>query len=242
MTNKVKGALSILFMSVTCYMMITTKYTHALGDYVLEFIGLKSWTGNYTGAHLTIIYFGILFIIGLFLVKKYAVSCLNIKGRNVFIIFVVLMITFSSITGMTVRIIKKYSPGLLAIGYDITNSSLNYSAQDKKFLAFKAEFELTNYSNEKKTFHITIHSPFYREDGIDEINFYTLDGNPATFELDSNEAKSFSLSLDDYKVVGGSGFQGGSESGVIQEIILTNDMGNKVSLDSNNFFGLELNR
>ena len=149
MTNKVKGILSILFMSVTCYMMITTKYTHALGDYVLEFIGLKSWTDDYSGTHLTVLYFGVLFIIGLFLVDKYAKNGLNIKGRTVFIIFVALMFMFTSITGMTARTIKTYSSGLLTIGYNSNGSSMNYKSDDKEFVEFTAEFKLTNYSKEK---------------------------------------------------------------------------------------------
>lgn len=242
MTNKVKGVLSIFFMSITCYMMITTRYTHALGDYMLEFIGLKSWTGDYSGTHLTVIYFGILFIIGLFLVEKYALGVLNMRGINVFIIFVVLMIMFSSITGLTARNIKKNSSGLLAIGYNPRGSSLNCMSSDGNFIEFTAEFELTNYSNQKKTFHVIIDNPFYKEDGIEEIGFYTFDGKRAIFELDRKETKAFSLSLDDYNVVGEGGFQNGSGSGVISEIVLTNDKGNQVRLEGNIFFGLELNR
>lgn len=242
MTNKVKGVLSILFMSITCYMMVTTPYTHALGDYILELIGLKSWTGDYSGTHLTIFYFGILFLISLFFVLKYAINALNMRSRNVFIIFVALMILFTSITGMTARNIKKYSSGLLAIGYSSNDSSLNYRSDAKGFVEFTAKFELTNYSLEKKTFHITIDDFSYREDGTDEINFYTFDGEWATFELNSKETKYFSLSLDNYNVIGGIGNQYRSGDGVISGLILMNDMGNKVKLEDNKFFGLELGR
>jgi hypothetical protein len=239
MTNKVKGILSILFISVTFYMMITTRYTHALGDYLLEFIGLKSWTGNYNGIHLTIFYFGILFILGLFLVQKYATSGLNIKGRNLFIIFVVLILTFASITGMTARIIKKYSSGLLTIGYVPNSSSMNYKSDNKGLVEFTAEFKLTNYSGEKKTFHIIIDNPFYSED---EINFYTFNGELAIFELDGKETKTFSLSLEDYNILSGYGSLNGSGIGVIREIVLSNDKDNKVRLYDNYFYGIELGR
>jgi len=242
MSNKVKGGLSIFLMSVTFYMMLTTKYTNALGDYLLEFIGLRSWTGDYSGTHLTVIYFGILFMISLFIVKKYAIYDLNISRRKVFIIFVALMIVFSSITGMVARNIKKNSTGLLTIGYNSSGSSMNYKSKDYKYVEFTAEFELTNYSNKKKTFYITIDSPFYREDGIEEITFYTYDGERAVFELLSNETKFFSLSLDDYNVVGGRVYQNGYGSGTIQEIVLSNDSGNKVKLDSKNFFGIEISK
>ncbi len=83
MTIKTKSALSILFMSVSFFMMITTRYTHALGDYILELIGLPSWTGDHTGFHLTIIYFGVLFIIGLFMV----LFSLYRRKESVFFIF-----------------------------------------------------------------------------------------------------------------------------------------------------------
>jgi hypothetical protein len=222
--------------------MVTTPYTHALGDYILEFIGLKSWTGDYSGTHLTIFYFGTLFLIGLFLVRKYAIGALNMRSRNVFIIFVAIMIIFASFTGITARIIKKYSSGLLAIGYNSKDSSLNYRSDAKGFVEFAAEFELTNYSLEKKTFHITIDDFSYREDGTDVINIYTFDGEWATFELDSKETKFFSLSLDNYNVIGGIGNQYRSGDGVISALILRDDTGNKVKLEDKKFFGLELGR
>lgn len=64
---KVKGILSLIFMTLSFFMMMDTKYNKALGDYVVESIGLKSWSAIDTGFHLTIIYFGILFLIGIFL-------------------------------------------------------------------------------------------------------------------------------------------------------------------------------
>lgn len=152
------------------------------------------------------------------------------------------MIVFSSITGMTARHIKSNSTGLLSIGYNSSGSSMNYRFEDNKFIEFTAELELTNYSDEKRTFYLSIDSSFYREDGIEEISFYTFDGKRANFELEGNEIKSFSLSLDDYNVVGGRKFENGSGSGIIQEIVLTNDMGNKVRLDGENFYGVELSR
>jgi hypothetical protein len=143
---------------------------------------------------------------------------------------------------MTARNIKKNSSGLLTIGYNSKDSRLDYKAEENKFVEFTAEIELTNYSNEKKTFHLMIDNPFFREDGIAEINFYTFEGKQAIFELNSYETKSYLLSLDKYHIVGGREFQSGAGSGMIQEIVLMNDKGNKVRLDSNNFFGIELGR
>lgn len=235
-----KGRLSVFFMSLIFYMMITTKYTHALGDYILEFVGLKSWTGNYSGTHLTIIYFGVLFIISLFLVEKYAVNHLNISRRNIFITFIVMVTLFYSLTGIIATNIKKNSPGLLSIGYDANDSNIDYKAENNKIVEFIAEFELTNYNEEEKLFYISINRNFYKEEEIERINFYTLTGEKAIFKLYGNESKSFLLDLNDYIVVGG--VQNGGDSGVIEEIELTNDKGDKVRLNSRNGFFAELSR
>ena len=242
MNDKQKGGWSIIFMAATFFMMVTTKYSHALGDYVLEFIGLRSWTGDYSGTHLTVIYFGILFIISLFLVRKYAVNQLRIGRISVLLIFILLMTIFTSMTGLVARNIKSNSEGLLAIGYNTDDSNMKFQSRDNKFVEFSAEFELTNYSSEKKTFHLSIDSPYYREEGVEEIEFYTLDGKLAFFEIGGNETKLFQLDLDEYNITGGRQFQNGSGGGIIQEILLFDDKGDTIRLDVQNFQGIELNR
>lgn len=242
MNTKLKGRFSIFIMSVLFYMMVTTKYTHALGDYILEFIGLKSWIGDYSGTHLTVIYFGILFTISLFLVRKFAVNGLKISKKKVFIIFVALMIVFYSITGIVVKNIKKNSSGLLAIGCNLDNSNMVYSCENNEYIDFIAEFELTNYSKEKKTFYISIDSPFFRSEDIEKISFYTFENKQAIFELKSNETKFFSLSSENYNVMGGRKSLNGGGSGIVQEIILTNDKGEKIRLDGDNGFVIVLDK
>ncbi len=243
MSNKIKGVVTIFLMSLLFYMMITTKYTHALGDYILEFIGVESWTGNnYSGFHLTIIYFGVPFIISLLIVEKYAVDLLNMRRTRIFLIFIFLMTVFYLITGTIAVNIKKNSPGLLSVGYSNENSHMEYKSENNKITEFNAEFELTNYSNEIRTFYLSIDSSYYRQDGIKEISFYTLDGKKAIFQLRGNETKLFSLNLNDYRVEGGRVSQNGWEAGIIKEIVLTNDKGDKVRLDSNNGFLAELSR
>ncbi len=241
MKSKIKGGISILLMSLIFYCMITTKYTHALGDYIVEFVGLNSWTGDYSGVHLTIIYFAIPFIISLLEVERHVIS-MNISRIHVFLVFIVLMTIFYLLTGLIVSNIKKNSPGLLSIAFNSENSSINYSTKDKEIVEFTAQFELINYSNEKRTFYISIDRPSYRQDGIEAISFYTINGEKAAFQLEGNETKIFSLNLKDYKVAGGRKFQNGSESGTIEEIVLTDDAGDKVILNRNNGFFAELSR
>ncbi len=240
MSNKVKGGASIVLMSILFYMMITTKYTHALGDYILEFVGLRSWTGDYRGFHLAIIYFGIPFIISLFVVEKYAIDRLNMRRKSVFLIFIVLMTVFNFTTGAIVINIKKNSPDLLAIGLNSQNSFMDYKTKNNEFIEFKAEFELTNYSNEKRAFYISMDSPI--DDGIKDISFFTFDGKRAIFQLNGNETKLFSLNSNEYKVNSGKIIKDITSFGYVDEVILTDDEGHKVRLNSNNGFLAELSR
>lgn len=242
MNNKTKGKLSILFMCISFYMMITTKYMHALGDYLLEFIGLHSWTGDHSGFHLTIIYFGVLFVIGLLLVKQHAVDGLNMKRRDIFIVFIGVVTIFYFITGATVTTIKKNSSGLLAIGYNDPDGQFHYESRDYEFTDFEVELSLTNYSNEKKIFYLNIDSPAHRREGLEEISFYGLDGGRAIFELESKQTKHFIIDSDDYIMRGGRSHEHGSGSGTIQEVVLINDNGDKIRLDSKNLFGTEISR
>lgn len=152
MSNKAKARLSILIMSLLFFMMVSTEHHRALGDYVLEFIGLKSWTGYYSGKHLTVVYFGVLFIISIYFVEKYARGKLKLRRRDVFLVFVGCMIIFSAISKTTVRLIKENSAGLLSIGYKYENSSMNYRAEKNELVEFTAKFTLTNYSKKKRLF------------------------------------------------------------------------------------------
>lgn len=242
MENKAKGGLSIFFMSLVFYMMITTKYTHALGDYILEFAGLKSWSGNYSGTHFTIIYFGVLFIISLFLVERYAINNLNISRRKIFLIFIVMVTLFYLLTGKIAINIKKNSPGLSSIGFNLSESEIDYWSDESGIVEFKAKFELTNFSEEEKHFYISMNRELYEREGFNEINFYTLSGEKAIFKIYGNESKSFSVSLNDYIITGG--IQNGGEGGIIEEIILTNENGDKAILNKNNDNGffVELSR
>lgn len=240
MTKKTKSTLSILFMSVSFFMMITTRYTHALGDYVLEFLGLPAWTGDQTGFHLTVIYFGILFVIGLLMVGQYAIRGLNMSKLQVFLIFIGLLTVFWFATETAAKTIKKNSPGLLAIGYNTTDGKMSYRSENFEFTEFTAEFELTNYSNEKKTFYITLDNRGYRDEGVDEINFYSIHGEQAKFELEGRQTRTFLLDLENYDVKGGRKYESGSGNGTIQDIILTDDTGDQVKLNYENFIGIEL--
>lgn len=240
-SNKIKGIIGIFFLSISFYMMKTTTYTRALGDYVLEFIGLKSWSGKFTGMHLTVIYFGLLTIILLYVVLKFAVEKWRIRKRWFLLLVIVFINLFSFITDATVRNIKKNSNGLRTIGFNSENSKMEYQSKDMEYTKFNAEIELVNYGNESKEFYITINDFGYREDRPNGIDVCTKDGEKAVFELEGNENEVFRINLDEYKILGVRASRNGGGSGYIKDIILTDENNNKVRLDKNNFFGIELN-
>lgn len=202
-SNKIKGIIGIFFLSISFYMMKTTTYTRALGDYVLEFIGLRSWSGELTGMHLTVIYFGVLTIILLYVVLKFAVEEWGIRKRWVLLLVIVFINLFSFINDATVRNIKKNSNGLRTIGFNAENSKIEYQSKDMKYVKFNAEIEIVNYGNESKEFYMTINDLDYREDGLNGIDICTKDGKKAIFELEGNENEVFKINLDEYKILGG---------------------------------------
>jgi len=241
-SNKIKGIMAILFLSISYYMMITTKYIGALGDYFLKLIGMKLWTGEYTGMHLTIVYFGILTILGVYLVNKYAIERLGIRKRIILLIFIVCINIISSMTDFTARYIKNHSGGLLSVGFNSKNSKMEYKSKGMEYTYFNAEIEMVNYGGHSKTFYLTIDRPIYEKGDNMNIDILTKDGNEAAFELDGNETKTFRINLDEYKICSeGLGRNSGGK-GTIKELILTDDNGNLVKLNDNNSFGVEMSK
>ena len=242
MTDKRKGQLSILLMSIFFFMGLDTRYTDALGDYVLEFLGLKSWSAGDQGLHLTLVYFGILFMISLFFVKRICIEKLNYKRRKVFAIFAIFMFLFASSTDMIAKTIKKTSDGLLAIGYNSEDSEMSYSIKDGEYIEFESNFQLMNYSEKDKEFYLAIDN--YHSDLLKDklIRFYTYDGDEAKFYLKAGQEKEFNLDLEDYEIKGGSDVLdgGGYSSGF--RILLEDDDGNTILLEEDNFFGIKLNK
>ena len=243
MNKRTKAFLSVLFMSITFYMMLETRYVNAIGDYVIEFIGLKSWTGNHTGTHLTITYLMPLFIIGIILVKRYAIRDLKIKWRMVIIVFIGLNTIFTLSTGAIAKNIKSNSEGLLPIGFEQEeDNDMEYEFNDGRYTKFKADIKLTNYSKEDKQFYLMI------DNNYDEnpIRLYDLDGGKAIFKLRGKEAKIFSINLDNYLVKDSDmneiDYVRGAGSGVITGVIVFDDIGDEVKIDNNNFFGIRLKK
>lgn len=242
MSDKVKGWLSIILMSFFFFMMCESKYSDALGDYLLNFIGIAAWTRGNSGTHMTVLYFGVLFLASLSIVRRYAVEGLKKRWLFVFLAFIACFQGFTFITDKTIVTIKSHAPGLFAIGYIGEESHMSYSYKNKTLTEFSAELQLTNYSNEEKSFNLAI-VPFHARQQGTEINFYTTDGEKAVFHLWPKQTQTFILSLEAYNV-DWNAFDGesGSGSGIIGEVILSDGNGDKIKLDSSNFLGIEIEK
>lgn len=231
--------LSIILLSLSFFLMIDTKYHQALGDYILEFLGFKSWTSTYGGFHLTILFFGIIFLISLYYVKKYNHKIKYMTSMKVFIIFLLIVTSLTLISNYTAWEIKKNSKGLESIAYVSERNQLEYRSVKNDITFFNAYFTLKNYSDEMRTFQISIDSYWARKDNILPIEIYKLDDTKAVFKLEGEEEKTFQINLTDYKIYGGKRFETGGYKGSISELVLSNT-NETIHLKEDDFFNLKI--
>ena len=95
MNKKTKGILAMAFLCASSFMIFSTEHLGSLGDYVLEFVGLRSWSlDGQMGVHFTFYYFCALSIFAIFLVSKYTIKGLHIKKGKVALIYLGLLMLF----------------------------------------------------------------------------------------------------------------------------------------------------
>ncbi|GEK91828.1 hypothetical protein [Alkalibacterium kapii] len=156
--EKVKAYGSIGFMSLMFFATIDTIYARALGDYAVEAIGLRAWSGeNQMGIHLSLIYFFSLFLFGAYWVEKYAREGLKINKKTVFLLFLGLNTIFYLSTGAVAKNVKATAEGLSTIGLEPTEeNSVFYDFENGQYTDFEADITLKNYSDEEKMFYLII--------------------------------------------------------------------------------------
>ncbi len=243
MQNRTKAVLSILVFSLSLFMMFTTKRIDALGDYLLNGIGLRAWTGNNTGFHLTILYFGAASMIAYFFVRQFAIEGYGMRGGRVFLLTVIFLTCFYLLTDVVVIGIKGNSEGLLSIGYE-PDARISFRSTEKEITSFQAELQLTNYSNEDKEFYLTILFPMHGDYRMYH-KLLTKENEPAIFRLEGKESRLLELNLQQYNVVYqpiSAEYNNAGGQGSIPALILTDKYGTEIELSSKNFFGLELAR
>lgn len=234
MNKKAKGFLSVFVMSLMSFMIIDTRYARPLGDYIVEFIGLRSWTGDQTGLHLSVIYFGFLFIVSILFVRRFAMSELNLNWKRIFVSLIGLNILFTFVTGTIVKSIKENSEGLLAIGIE-KQSNLSYEFDGETYIQFDGEITLKNYSDEEQYFYLMIDD----REGIGSAQLYNWYERDSFFSLKGNEEKTFFITVDNVKVenIDFPDYDWASGTGGIDRLVLTNEDGEAVRLEKNDFLG-----
>lgn len=234
MNKKAKVYLSVFVMSLMFFMIIDTRYARPIGDYIIEFMGLRSWTGNQTGLHLSAIYFGVLFIVSILFVRRFAMSELNLNWKRIFVYLIGLNILFTFATGTIVKNIKANSKGLLAIGIE-KKSNLSYEFDGETYIQFDGEITLKNYSDEEQHFYLMIDD----REGIGSAELYNSYEHDSFFSLKGNEEKTFFITLDHVKVenIDFPDYDWASGTGGIDRLVLTNENGEVVRLEENDFLG-----
>jgi hypothetical protein len=223
-------------------LMFNTKYLRAPGDYLLEFMGLKSWTGDMSGTHLTVIYFGIIFFISLFLIEKYLINQSKLKWRRVITILVLSIALYVSTVGTIVQIAMRNSDTLTSIEYLSDSGHLNFSKDDGEYTRFNTVFELSNKSRDSRVFFVDLHSSWRRADGQSSIKILDKNGDRALFELKGDESKLFDLDESEFILKDDEAFGSYSTSGILDEIILTDPSGYSVLLEYDRSYSLRINR
>jgi hypothetical protein len=125
------------------------------------------------------------------------------KRKTAFVIFIVLVISFSFITDVTAQYIKRTSDGLLAIGYNSNDSMIECELKDQEIIGFEATFIMRNYGKKKIKFFISLDNPVFKEENVKRIEVFNEDGTHATFSLKAGETREFNINLEKYKISGG---------------------------------------
>lgn len=155
--NKILAISSILLTSISFFMMVDTKYFEALGDNIVQAIGLKAWSGNGNlGIHLTIFYFLVPLIIGL---NKYCYKKFKIRKMKIFIIICILLFVFTVSLNEYAEWIKRDADGLLSIEVIWNESKYYFNTNNEEITEFGAEIKLKNHSNERREFYLGIKEP-----------------------------------------------------------------------------------
>lgn len=239
MKEKLKLYGPIIGIALIFYMMISTPHSRALGDIILESIGIAAWTNGYNGIHLTVIYFGILFLVVLMLISRFPKEERRRYRKHNFLVFIFSVTIIFLIHSSIVHNIMKNSEGLYSIAITSTESRYKYNIKNGELEEFSYEFELTNYADEIKEFSLDVE---FGDDNIYEFEIYDKQGELAKFNINGKESRRYIINLDDYmiKVSGADNQHHIGSSGIIDSIILLDSEGNRVKVVKLNGIVIEM--
>lgn len=239
MNRRARYIISLLLVSLTFVMMISIEPIGAPGDYIVKWLGLKAWSLDQSGFHVTLIYFGIPFFMSLRFLRKHRRE-LSISGLKTFILVIVLISGMSYTIVEIAEFTKARSEGLLVIGYDREESTYEIELTPD-YTKFDIQVKVTNYGNDTKYFTLAIDSELRRYQDKNPIRFMNKTGEEAEFKLEGKSTEVFRLTSEEFELKNcelGKGIGHSSRSGEIQELILGSPDGEVVKLIPVGYFGL----
>lgn len=217
----------IIILSLIFYMMISTPHSRALGDVVIESFGLESWSDGYSGTHLTVIYFSIIFLIVYIIYKRFVDDEVNNKRKYKIILFIVSVTMFYLVHSAFVHMSMGNAEGLNTIAIAPDGNSYKYSIVDGELDDFEFEFNLINYSRKSK--HFTIEG--YMNDFV-RFEIYSKQDKLIQFFLRGKGTENYKINNDKFniKIYGlDKQFNAGGR-GRIDSLILIDDEGNSTKI------------
>jgi len=235
----VRAYIPILFAAVTYFMMIPETVVGTPGDYVLQFLGISPRSGGFnarynihTGRHNTPYIFGMLFLISLLFV--YLVSMKKHKLRKIEILsaFLIMMIAVNFSVTTSVQTFMKNEEGLKALSHEPREGRLEYEFVNDDLVEFDMNIELTNYSQEAKSFYVSFKNYYDNELGSNEIMVKTMDGQPALFTIEGDTSEVINITSKDY-ILDGWQYTGDHYKAIsIQEFTLRDPEGQLIILSN----------
>jgi len=151
MKDKIKSILPHLIIIFSIYFGFTFANGFCFGDEVLNILGLKSWTGNQSGFHITIIYSLGIALVGIFLLIKTKKASYKTVLSNAVVYFFVVALVFGII-------------GRIAYKEEIIEHSNSSYKTDTFELGINGDISIKNMSMLKDKKRITV--PVYIEGDI----------------------------------------------------------------------------
>jgi hypothetical protein len=214
--NKWIGFLFIILMAVSLMFCFQPPNSAALGDIILQKIGLKAWENANGGLHYTVVIYAFpAFLIGLIGATYFLSEAYPRFIKKLPLISVIFLILLPSIYTFSNRAIMTLSDGINALEYNREKSSSTASINSDGDFIIKSDLPIKNYSNKDVTFYIRL-VPYqmYSESIINEDIITATDpdtGKPQAFTLHPKETQLLQVTFQATPKAGITNFQGWSQ-------------------------------
>ncbi len=234
MLYKFKKILLLVIISFVLFLSIETKHVGALGDIILQYIGLASWSNGQSGTHFTVVYSLLIIFAFLLLIRRQ--KNYEYSTKFVLLVMIISLTTFTFIVNTSAEFMKGNKEGVFVIGYNSRESMMDFSTTSSGLVDFNAVIDLTNYSDEDIYFSLDI-SREYSDNGT-YFDILDMDEKQVVLHLEPKETKQFIFDNEEYLIVG----EDVKISGVTtvngrMTVIITGMDGEVMEINRNEFWG-----